>query len=319
MAQGEVFVGHNQFGVYLQPVAQAGAGGAGTVGAVEAEGAGFDFQQAGTALDAGELLREEEFVTALDGDLGYAAALAQGCFHRVGYAAGLHVVADDEAVHHQFDVVPFLLVEVEVAHLVQQVLGAVDADAGPASLAGVLEHFLVLALATADFGGQYLDTAVRGEMEDGVDDLLDGLTLDGLTALGAVGASSAGVEEAQIVVYLGDGADGGAGVVGCPFLVDGDGGREALDVLDVGLLHATKELAGVGGEGFDVAALALGVDGVEGKGAFAGAGDAGNHHQLVAGDGDIDILQVMLARPFDDDVLLGHGYAPLGRVGWGLF
>jgi hypothetical protein len=48
-------------------------------------------------------------------------------------------------------------------------------------------------------------------------------------------------------------------------LVDGDRGREALDEVDVGLVHLPQELAGVGGERLDVAALPLGVDGVEGE------------------------------------------------------
>ena len=43
-------------------------------------------------------------------------------------------------------------------------------------------------------------------------------------------------------------------------------GRQALDEVDVGLVHLAEELPGVGGERFDVAALALGEDGVEGEG-----------------------------------------------------
>ena len=42
-------------------------------------------------------------------------------------------------------------------------------------------------------------------------------------------------------------------------------------MVDVGFFHLTEELAGVGGEGLDVAALALGVDGVERERGFAGA------------------------------------------------
>ena len=101
-----------------------------------------------------------------------------------------------------------------------------------------------------------------------------------------MGPAGAGVEETDVVVDLGDGADGGAGVVPSTLLVDGDGGAEALDVVDVGLLHAAEELSGVGGEGLDVAALALGVDGVEGEGALARPGEAGDNHQLVTGNGD---------------------------------
>jgi hypothetical protein len=57
-------------------------------------------------------------------------------------------------------------------------------------------------------------------------------------------------------------------------------------VVDVGLFDALEELAGVGGERFDVAALALGVDGVEGERGLARAGDAaddGEQPQKFAG------------------------------------
>ncbi len=53
------------------------------------------------------------------------------------------------------------------------------------------------------------------------------------------------------------------------FLVNGDGGGEALDVIHIGLVHLADELARVGRERLDVAALALGEDGIEGQRGFA--------------------------------------------------
>ena len=103
----------------------------------------------------------------------------------------------------------------------------------------------------------------------------------------------------------------------CALLVDGDGRAEALDVVDVGLLHAAEELAGVGGEGLDVAALALGVDGVEGQGALARAGEAGDNHKLVPGDRDVDVLEVMLAGAFDEDGISRHGMQSPKLRGYG--
>ena len=82
-------------------------------------------------------------------------------------------------------------------------------------------------------------------------------------------------------------------MVFCSMAMEGE--RPSIDV-DVGALHLVEELAGVGGEGFDVAALALGVDGVEGERGFAGAGKAGNDRQRVARDFDADVFQVVLAR-----------------------
>ena len=89
-------------------------------------------------------------------------------------------------------------------------------------------------------------------------------------------------------------------------MLDGDGGREAVDGVDVGALHLVEELAGVGGKGFDVAALAFGVNGVEGEGGLAGAGEAGDHGEGIAQDGDGDVAQVVLASSADVDVGQAH-------------
>jgi hypothetical protein len=69
-------------------------------------------------------------------------------------------------------------------------------------------------------------------------------------------------------------------------------------------------------EGFDVAALAFGVDGVEGEGGLAGAGEAGDHGESVARDADVDVAQIVLARAADGDVCDAHvrGMAMFGQV-----
>ena len=144
-------------------------------------------------------------------------------------------------------------------------LGHLAVDAGAeALLVEGFELFAELALAASDDGGHDGDALARGEGGDALYDLLCGLAGDGAGAVGAVGLADGGVEEAEVVVDFGDGADGGAGGAGGGFLLDGDGGGEAVDGVDVGALHLVEELACVGGEGFHVAALALGVDGVEG-------------------------------------------------------
>src|SRR6266481_3546258 len=71
-------------------------------------------------------------------------------------------------------------------------------------------------------------------------------------------------------------------------------------------LDLVEELARVGGEGFDVAALALGINGVKGEGGFAGAGKAGDDGEGVAGDFDADVLEVVLARAADYEFRQAH-------------
>ena len=192
----------------------------------------------------------------------------------------------------------------------QVVDGAVDPDADEASLAGAFEHLFVLALAAANHGRHDHEASVLGQVKDRVHHLLHRLPGHGAPAFRAVGMAHAGEEEAQVVVDLGNGAYCGARVVGDALLVNGDSRGEALDVVHIRLVHPPKELAGIGGEGLDVAALPFGVDGIKGKGTLARARDAGDNYQLVPGDDHVNVLEVVLPSPLDDDVLLGHPSLP---------
>ena len=92
----------------------------------------------------------------------------------------------------------------------------------------------------------------------------------------------AGVQQAQVVVDLGDGADGRARVAVGGLLVDGHRGRQALDEVDVGFVHLAEELPGVRRQRLDVAALALGEDRVERQRRLAGPGQSGEDDERVA-------------------------------------
>src|SRR5690606_30919221 len=114
---------------------------------------------------------------------------------------------------------------------------------------------------------------------------------------------------------LGDGAYRGTRVVGRRLLVDRDGGGEAIDVVDVGLFHEAQELASVGGERLDVAALAFSVDGVEGEGGLPGTREAGNDDELVARDSHFDVLEVVFAGAANMDVVTRHRRIPFAEMG----
>src|SRR5690606_37120666 len=129
-----------------------------------------------------------------------------------------------------------------------------------------------LALAAADERREHLEPRALLELEDPVDDLLRGLPGDRLPALWAVRPAGPRVEQTQVVVDLGDGADRGAGVLRGRLLVDRDRRRERLDEVDVGFVHLPEELPRMGRERLDVAPLTLGEDRVEGETGLAGAG-----------------------------------------------
>jgi hypothetical protein len=253
---------------------------------------------------------------AFEPDQDYAGAELERGLDRVRQAGGgatlLLVLRRlrHHAVDDHLDRVALVLGELDLLGEVHHL--AVDAHAHEAGAARVLEDLLVLALAVLDHGREHHQPPAGGEGEDAVHDLLDGLALDRAAEVralrvGAVGPAGAGVEQAEVVVDLRDRADGRARVAGGALLVDRDRGGEAVDRVDVRLLHLAEELARVGGERLDVAALPLGVDRVEGERGLAGAGEAGDHDELVAGDGDVDVLEVMLAGAADDDGVERHG------------
>ena len=86
-----------------------------------------------------------------------------------------------------------------------------------------------------------------------------------------IGIGDAGEKEAQEVVNLGDGADGGSRVLVGGLLLDGDDGVQSRDFVHVGVLVVADELAGVSGEGLHVAPLPFGIDGVESERRLAAA------------------------------------------------
>src|SRR5262249_36545058 len=131
---------------------------------------------------------------------------------------------------------------------------------------------------------------------------LDRLRGDRLAAVVAVHGADPRPEQAQVIVDLGRRADGRARVARSRLLFDRDRGRQPLDRIDVGLVHLVEELARVGRQRLDIAALPLGVDRIERERRLSRTGQPRDHHELVARDLDVDVLQVVLARTLDDDL-----------------
>ncbi len=214
-------------------------------------------------------------------------------------SAGGDVGAHHDAVDHDVDVVgEFLVQRRRVGDLVEF---AVDLDALESLLLKVGEFLAVFALAPAHDRREQIKPRALRQRHDAVDHLRDGLALDRQPGGRRVGHADARPQQPHVVVDLGDGADGGARIARGGLLLDGDGRRQAVDLVDVRLLHHLEELPRVGRQALDVAALALGIDGVEGERRFARAGQAGEHDQLVARNVEVDVLEVMLARAADGD------------------
>ena len=185
-----------------------------------------------------------------------------------------------DAVDHHVDVVREFLVERgRFRELVER---AVDLDPLESLLEIFGELLLVFALAAAHHRRQQIEPRAFGQRQHAVDHLRDDLAFDRQAGGGRIGHADPRPQQPHVVVDLGDGADGRARILRGGLLLDGDRRRQAVDLVDVGLLHHLQELARIGRQRFDVAPLSLGVDGVEGERRFARAGQPRKHHELVA-------------------------------------
>ena len=60
-----------------------------------------------------------------------------------------------------------------------------------------------------------------------------------------------------------------------------------------------EQAARVGRDRLEIAALGLGVEGAEGQRRLARARDAGEHHERITGDANVDVLEVVFPRAPD--------------------
>ena len=217
----------------------------------------------------------------------------------VHHEADADFFINDEPVHHDLDGVD--LVTGQLGQLGQLVHGAVNAGAGKALAGQFLDEALVLALSPPHDGRQDLETGALGKGQDPVDYLLGRLAGDEAAVLGTMGYADPGIEQAQVVVNLRDGAHRAAGVARRRLLVDRYCRRQALDEVHVRLVHLAEELTGIRRQRLHVAPLSLRVNGVESQAALARARQAGEDDQPVPRQVDGHVLQVVLPGSPDDE------------------
>ena len=108
----------------------------------------------------------------------------------------------------------------------------------------------MLTLAVRDHGREDHQLRFLGHGERGVDHLRHALRFERNVVVGAVRRTDAGKQQAQVVVDLGDGADGGARIMRGRLLFDRNSRRQSFDQVDVGFLHQLQELTRVGRQDF---------------------------------------------------------------------
>src|SRR5581483_3947099 len=110
----------------------------------------------------------------------------------------------------------------------------------------------------------------------------------------------------QVVINLGCRRNRRARIPGRILLLNGDGWSDAVNYVRIRLLYSLQELPCICRERFNIAALALGIDSVEGKGRLARPRNPGHHRQSVMGNLEVDVLQIVDAGAAYNDGFSGH-------------
>jgi hypothetical protein len=173
---------------------------------------------------------------------------------------------------------------VKRGRLVELIEFAVNLHALKALFAQLKKLFLILPFAVTNDWGEQIAARALFHRHDPINHILHLLRLDGQARRRRVRRACARKEKTQVIIDLGNRAHSRARVFACGFLLNGNGGLQAADVVDIGLFHHVKELARIGREALNIAALAFGIDRIEGERGFARARQPCDHHELIPRD-----------------------------------
>ena len=240
-------VGHDQLGVDLHLRPEAGAARAGAVRRVEGEHPRLELRHRRAAVQAGEAL-------GVGGDLAAVhharrrrcprPAPRRSRSSRPGACAGRGRMTSRSTT-----------TAMSCLNFLSSSMSSSSRRSSPSTFTRVKpsarsssKQLAVLALAPAHDRRQHHEARALVERHHLVHDLLGRLGGDRPAAVVAVRMADPGPQQAQVVVDLGDRADRRARVARGGLLVDRDGRRQALDRVDVGLVHLPQELPRVGGQ-----------------------------------------------------------------------
>ena len=303
--------GKQQFGIELFPQPQSLAGRTGAIRAVETECPRFQLVVADLARRAGVAGAEKLVAPRVVRRWlaagarrwrGGAALLMAGDQHAFAMLDGepqgfgesrFGVGLDDDSIHNRFDRMVLARIERREAFDVAQL--AVDPHANETGFANRFEDRLMLALAASNHRGEQHQTRAFREADQPLLNLLGRLLADRLAALMAFRLAEPRIKQAEEIVDLGRGGDSAARVAGPDPLIDADCRRQPVQTVDVGPFERMKELAGVDRQRFQILPLALRVQRVEGEAALARAAGAREHDEPIAGNVDVDVLEIVNA------------------------
>ncbi len=152
---------------------------------------------------------------------------------------------------------------VQLGDLVQFTDLAVHPGADKSLGAQHIENLFMFPFATLDQRCQQHQFAALGQGQNMVYHLAHGLGIQWRIVVRTTWLASASKQQAQVIVYFGDGTDGRAWIVGRGLLLNGNGRGQTLNMINVRLFHDREKLACISREGLHITALTFGINRIE--------------------------------------------------------
>ena len=140
-----------------------------------------------------------------------------------------------------------------------------------------------------------------GQLQNLLQNLVDRLPLNWLSAACTMSRPCTGVEQSQKVVDLSCHGQRTASRHRGNSLIHTDRRRETCDIIDVGPRKLTQQRPSLNGDTLQITSLAFREQRIKGQRTLAGTADAGHHDQLASGQIDIHIAKIMSPRAADAD------------------
>ena len=178
------------------------------------------------------------------------------------------------------------------------------------ALARLLQQLDMLTLAPAYYRRQQLDPGALRQLQNLIHHLVNGLLFDLTAAFRTMRNANAGIEKTHVIVDFRNRTHSRTRIAVGRFLVNGDGRGKSLNALHIRLFHLAKELPCVRGQRLHITPLPFCINRIKGQGGLPRAAQARQHHQLVSGNVQGYMFQVVLIRTTNLDILLCHGCKP---------
>ena len=292
------WIGDDDFRIQHQLETQALAIRTGTPRRIETEYARLQFRKRAMAVGASQMFAEQDiaFDSLVFGCLDQKHSISElQCrldgVSQTGFIFSKLIISSaphHQSVHHRFDIVDDIAIQFDFR--IQGDDLTIDTRADVTPFSQCFDHLMVMPFFVPHDRGQNQQAAACCQLQQFIDHLLGALSGNDHPAAWAVRNADPGVKQTQVVINLGDRPHRRSRVFADTLLIDGYGRAQTFDLVHIGLFHLPQKLTRIGTEAFDVTALPLRKDRVKGEGRFSGTREAGDHHQLVAGNIDIDVL-----------------------------